>query len=119
MEYFRTRVALCAALVVLNAAPVIADSGSGAYLAARQAAIASDFEASAEYFTRALVQNIDNPQLMESAALAQLSLGRIDRALPMAQRIEAAGLRSQIAHMIVTADLIASQSSKLKYGQKS
>ncbi len=109
LEYIRTRAALCAALVVLNAAPAIADSGSGAYLAARQAAIASDFEASAEYFTRALVQNIDNPQLMESAALAQLSLGRIDRALPMAQRIEAAGLRSQIAHMIVTADLIASQ----------
>lgn len=109
MEYFRTRVALCAALVAFNAAPASADSGSGAYLAARQAVIASDFEASAEYFTRALVKNIDNPQLMESAALAQLSLGRIDRALPMAQRIEAAGLRSQIAHMIVTADLIAKQ----------
>lgn len=106
LGYFRTRIALCAAVAAISAAPVAADSGSGAYLAARQAAILSDFRAAAQYYTIALTHNLGDPALMESATLAQLSLGQIDRAVPIAQQIEATGLRSQIAHMVVTAGLI-------------
>lgn len=109
MGYFRTRIALCAALVAFSAAPVTADSGYGAYLAARQAAINSDFRAAAQYFTLALTHNHGNPELLESAALAQLSLGHIDYALPMAQQIEAAGIPSQIAHMVVIASLLRNE----------
>lgn len=109
MRSFSKRVAFAVAVVAVNAASALAQSGSGAYLAGRQAAIANDYEAAAQYFTQALTYNLSDPELMESAALAQLSLGRIDRALPMAEQIEAAGLRSQIAHMVVVANLISNE----------
>ena len=83
-----------------------ADSASGAYLAGRQALITSDFDAAATYYTRALTRDRDNPELMENVILSQLALGRLDAALPMAQMMEAQGLRSQVAHMVVAANLI-------------
>ena len=103
------RTACIAALITMSAVPLAAQSGAGAYLAARQAALSSDFDVAAQYYTQALVRNPNDPELLESAALAQLSLGRIDNAYPMAQQIEAAGLRSQIAHMIVVAKLSANE----------
>ena len=70
--------ALCLAWSV----PAGANSVSGAYLAGRQAAFDSNFDAAARYFGRALAVDSDNPELMENVALSQLALGRIDRALP-------------------------------------
>ncbi len=84
-----------------------AQSGTGAYLAARQAARDSDFETAARYFTRALTKSPDNPELMESATASQLALGQIAMALPVAERMEDLGLKSQVAHMVVVANLIA------------
>lgn len=84
-----------------------AQSGAGAYLAGRQAVFASDFEAAARYYTRALSRDPDNPTLMENATLSQLALGRIERALPVARYMEDLGLSSQVAHMVVVANLIA------------
>jgi tetratricopeptide (TPR) repeat protein len=103
---FTKRIMVCAALATMTTAPLAADTGAGAYLAGRQAALVGDFRAAAQYYTIALTHNIGNPELMESAALAQLSLGEIDRAYPIAQQIEAADLRSQVAHMVVVAALI-------------
>ena len=94
--------ALCLAWSV----PAGANSVSGAYLAGRQAAFDSNFDAAARYFGRALAVDSDNPELMENVALSQLALGRIDRALPAARQMEELGLRNQIAHMVVVADLI-------------
>jgi tetratricopeptide (TPR) repeat protein len=87
----------------------IAQSGSGAYLAARQASNDSDFDAAVKYFTRALAQDADNPGLMESVTASQLALGQIERALPVAEYMEDLGLRSQVAHMVVVANLIAAE----------
>ncbi len=100
-------VALAAALVI-STTPVVAqaDTSAGAYLAGRQAIIASDFEVAAEYYSRALGRDRDNPKLMESVVLSQLALGRLDRALPVAEYMEDLGLRSQVAHMVVVADLV-------------
>ncbi|XHY17022.1 Beta-barrel assembly-enhancing protease (plasmid) [Pseudoseohaeicola sp. NH-UV-7] len=109
MRNLLRRTACIAALITMSAVPVAAQSGAGAYLAARQAALSSDFDVAAQYYTQALVRSPNDPELLESAALAQLSLGRIDTAYPMAQQIEAAGLRSQIAHMIVVAKLSANE----------
>ncbi len=86
-----------------------AETGSGAYLAGRQALFDSDFEQAALYYTRALVRDPTNPHLMESLALAQLALGRADRALPVAQQMESLGLRSQIAQMVIVAHLIETE----------
>ena len=77
---------------------------AGAYLAARSAGIASDYKAAAEYFTRALARDPSNPKLMDNVVMAQLSLGQIPRAVPVARKMESDGLQSQIARMVLVAD---------------
>ena len=84
------------------------DEDAGAYLAARQAVIGSDFAAAARYYKRALAGDSDNAELMENLVLSQLSLGAIEEALPLAQRMEELGIPSQGAHMVVAGHLIAS-----------
>ncbi|GHG88916.1 hypothetical protein GCM10010961_18330 [Pseudodonghicola xiamenensis] len=84
----------------------IVEVGAGAYLAGRHALFDSDFSASAGYFARALAEDPDNPGLMESLVLSQLALGRVDLALPVAQRMTAMGLQSQAARMAIAADRI-------------
>ncbi len=97
-------VALLAALVAGGqGAPVVADPNTGAYLAARQAVIMGDYKAAADNFTRALTRDPGDPMLLENAVLSFLSLGDMERALPIAQRIEADGLQSQAANMVLTA----------------
>ncbi len=105
-----SRVASVAIAIVL-AAPVAASDevGSGAYLAGRHAVYASDFASAARYYTLALAQDIDNPSLMENVALSQTALGQLKRALPVALRMESLGIGSQIAHMVVVADLIVNE----------
>lgn len=83
--------------------------GSGAYLAGRQALFHSDFQASAEYYAKALSSDRTNPVLMDSLVLSQLALGHLDRALPVARLMVDQGLHSQVANMVVTADLITDE----------
>ncbi|MFC3117687.1 tetratricopeptide repeat protein [Jhaorihella thermophila] len=66
-----------------------------------------DFNAAAEYYRRALGFAPDNAALMEKAVQSLMALGRFDEAVPIARRIEEQGLRSQAAHMVVLADLVA------------
>ena len=101
--------AAIAAIAVTLALPSTgsAQSGAGAYLAGRQAAYDSDFAAAALYYARVLGMDPSNPKLMEDLAAAQLSSGQVLRALPVAQKIESDGLRSQVAHLIVVANLFA------------
>jgi tetratricopeptide (TPR) repeat protein len=82
----------------------MAEEASGAYLAARQARYDHDFTAAAEYFTRALTEDQSNPAIMENAVVAHVALGNFDRALPIARKIEADDLRSQVAHMVLVAE---------------
>ncbi|KUJ76414.1 hypothetical protein AVO45_11485 [Ruegeria marisrubri] len=101
-------IAVIAAGIALPA-PLAAQSGVGAYLAGRQAMHDSDYAAAAEYFVQALVRDPDNVTLMENVVHAQLALGELERAYPIAQRMEAQGLRSQVAHMVIVANLIAQE----------
>lgn len=103
----KTGVLLSLATAILVASPVQnaqADDAIGAYLAARQARYDNDFVAAAQYYTRALTKDPSNPEILESAVIAQLSLGQLERALPVARKIEADGLKSQVAHMVLMAD---------------
>ncbi|WP_246043935.1 tetratricopeptide repeat protein [Ruegeria sediminis] len=99
-------IAAIAAVLALPA-PLAAESGSGAYLAARRAASESDYASAAHYFSKALAQDPGNATLLENVVLAQLSLGELQRAYPVAQEMEAKGLRSQVAHMVIAANLIS------------
>jgi len=90
-------------IVLTLPAASYAQSGTGAYLAARQAARDSDFESAARYFNRALAKAPDNPELMENATASQLALGQIGLALPVAERMEEWGRKGQVGHMVVGA----------------
>ena len=80
------------------------DEAAGAYLAARQARYSSDYAAAAEYLARALIADPANPDLLEFSVAAQLSLGNVDAALPVARHMEELGLRSQVAQMVLLGD---------------
>ncbi|MGR3549853.1 tetratricopeptide repeat protein [Pseudooceanicola sp.] len=92
-----------AAAVTAVAGPVISGN-SGDYLAARQARLTSDFDAAVYYYVRALGDDPRNPQLLEGAALSQLSAGDLPRAIAVATRMQDAGIASQIAQAILSAD---------------
>ncbi len=97
---------LTAALVAMaTALPAVAQGNAGSYLAARQAGSEYNFEAAADYFSRALIRDRDNIFLIESAMAAYLSLGDVDRALPLARRLAEEGAQSQIADLVLLGEL--------------
>nr|WP_253196272.1 tetratricopeptide repeat protein [Roseovarius sp. PS-C2] len=84
--------------------PAVADEAVGSYLAARQARYDYDFAAAARYFTQALTEDPSNPAILENAVVAHMALGQFDRALPIAHKMEADDLKSQISHMALIAE---------------
>lgn len=91
-------------VLMAPAQPLLAQEAAGAYLAARQARYDNDFKAAAEHYSRALLKDPTNPAILESTAAAYLATGDLDRALPIAQKIETEGLKSQISNMILIYD---------------
>ncbi|WP_407494661.1 tetratricopeptide repeat protein [Pseudooceanicola sp. MF1-13] len=94
--------ALVLAATTALTAPAFAGN-SGDYLAARQAQVSGDYDAAVYYYVRALGDDPKNPQLLEGAALSQLSSGALDRAVPIAERMERNAIDSQIARAILAA----------------
>jgi tetratricopeptide (TPR) repeat protein len=105
---FRFLLSSVAAASIFASWPGAADAQSlaGSYLAARSAALHNDFERAAELYERALTRDRGNPELMENLLVAQLSLGRLDRAVPIAEALLESGNRSQVAEVILTAQAI-------------
>ena len=91
--------------------PIAAEPASGAYLAARSAAVTGDYAAAARYYTQALARDPSNPEILENASFALLALGDIDRAAAVASKLIADGHGSQVAQMA----LIAQQAAKENY----
>ena len=83
----RASAAPLALLVSLAGTPAVADNNTGAYLAARSAAINSDVVAAATYFTRALAADPENIALMEQAVLYKVADGRISSAVPISREL--------------------------------
>ena len=94
-----------AALCIGLSAPLMAQSIAGPYLAGRHAAVNSDYPEAARYYTEALARDSKNVELMESAVLSYLSLGRIDKALPLARSMVTLETKSQVAEMTIVAAL--------------
>ncbi|KIC40079.1 tetratricopeptide TPR_2 [Ruegeria sp. ANG-R] len=101
------RAALAAILSSSIALPAVSDTGSGSYLAGRQAIYQSDYPAAEQYYAKALRADPQNPKLLENVVVARLALGEIDRALTVAEVIEENELPSQAARMVITANLVA------------
>ena len=92
------------ALGLMAALPAAADGLVGSYLAARQASSENDYRAAVEYYTQALVRDPGNPMLLESAAVAQLALGNLDAAVPVARQLRTVMPQNQIAEIVLLAD---------------
>ena len=75
--------------------PLLAQSTAGAYLAGRHAAVRSDYKEAAEYYARALARDPSNVELIESTVLSYLSLGEIDKALPLVRVLDEKNQGSQ------------------------
>jgi tetratricopeptide (TPR) repeat protein len=102
------RAATAVLALSLAAAPLMtrADESAGAYLAGRQALLDSNYEQAARYYTRALAADPRNPTLLENLTVAQLALGNVRRALPVAQQMQDMDLKSQIGNMVLVAGSI-------------
>ena len=94
------------AAVIWTSAPVHADGYAGPYLAARNAQIENDFQAAARYFTLALVQDPTNTDLMESAILALVGQGDIERAISVSRRLAGVNKTHQVANMLLLAEAV-------------
>ena len=110
-----------AAALMLSTAvvpPVAAQSVAGAYLAGRHAAVNSDYREAARYYTEALTRDSGNVELMESAVLARLALGDVALAAPIARVLESRNQSSQVARMVITADLAAKEDYRAVLAQE-
>lgn len=101
--------ALCLALMLAPAAaPGVQADQAGPYLAARIASAESDYAAASQYYSRALLSDPSNALLQESALISLLGLGDIERAIPVAQAMNAGKDGAQTAALtLVAADAVA------------
>lgn len=95
--------ALVLALALGSAGPGMAEVDAGAYLSARAALQAGDFASAAPYLLSAISSDPGNPQILESAIMAQLGRGEFARAEPVARLMEDTGLESPRAAMVLVA----------------
>jgi tetratricopeptide (TPR) repeat protein len=94
-----------AALLTGASLPALGQEGlSGPYLALRIADMESDYRAVVEYGAQALTRDPENAALMEVLIMAQLRLGQIDAAAPVAHRLAALDATSQVAGIVLMAD---------------
>ncbi len=104
----RTLSALAIAVVIAPVLPGPVEAGlAGPYLAARQAGGGNDFTNAARYFDLALLEDPENPALIENALLSKVALGETGAAVPLAQRMIDLNLRSQSAHLVLLAAQLA------------
>ena len=72
----------------------------GSYLAARQAQAVRDTSSAAEFYTQALAQNPDDPELMRRAFTLLATEGRIEEAAALAEKLRAFGSGIQMAGLV-------------------
>ncbi len=99
-----TGTALVALLACLGGTPVLADGNTGAYLAARHAAINNDINQAATYFTRALAADPTNVPLMEQAVLYKIAAGRVSAAIPIARTLVTKEPDHRIGQLVLVAE---------------
>ena len=83
-----------------------ADSATGAYLAARHAAVLNDYENAATYYTRALAKQPGNVEMMEQAVLYKVAAGRVSDAVPIARSLVEKKPGHRIAQLVLVVDAI-------------
>lgn len=100
----RRVLAAFALIAALAPAPVLADEDAGAYLAAHVAGADRDYTAASLWFTRALIGDPNNTDLMSGAIEANLALGKFEQAAVVARQFQATGKKNEIALLAIIAD---------------
>lgn len=78
---------------------------SGPYLAARQAAIGNDFSVAANYYLQALAQDDTDAFLQDSALVALISSGEMERAGALAVTMSDQGRATELARLMQRSEL--------------
>ncbi|WP_347137741.1 tetratricopeptide repeat protein [Paracoccus sp. SSK6] len=79
---------------------------AGPFLAARMATVENDFQAAARFFVQAVAHDPGDRFLQDSALVALVSAGEIDRAVQLANRIGGDGEPTELSRLIHRADLV-------------
>lgn len=79
---------------------------AGPFLAARMATVENDFQAAARFFVQAVAHDPQDRFLQDSALVALVSAGEIDRAVQLANRIGGDGEPTELSRLIQRADLV-------------
>lgn len=78
---------------------------AGPYLAARMAAIQNDFPSAGNYSLRALAQDDTDPFLQDSALVALISAGQMERATALALTMADQGRATELARLVRRSEL--------------
>jgi Flp pilus assembly protein TadD len=95
------------ALVLPGVAPAQGISGiAGPYLAAENAARRGDIAAAARLYAQALARDSDNADLMGKTITHQMAAGQIERAIPVARRLDAIRPGHHLGVLLLAADAL-------------
>ncbi len=96
----------------LFAGMVNAEISFGGYLAGRHALSAKDFGAASTYLSKAIKDDLENPELLNGLISVQVSLGNIAAAKHFADKLDFSGVQTQLSNMVQ----VATQLHAREYG---
>ena len=88
-------------LIILSIAGMVrAEISFGGYLAGRHALSTKDFDAASTYLSRALEDDLENPELLNGLISVQVSLGDIGAAKISSDNLDLLGVQTQLSNMV-------------------
>ena len=88
-------------LIILSIAGMVrAEISFGGYLAGRHALSTKDFDAASAYLSRAIEDDIENPELLNGLISVQVSLGDIGAAKISSDNLDLLGVQTQLSNMV-------------------
>ena len=88
-------------IITLSLAGMVrAEISFGGYLAGRHALSTKDFDAASTYLSRAIEDDIENPELLNGLISVQVSLGDIGAAKISSDNLDLLGVQTQLSNMV-------------------
>ena len=88
-------------LIILSIASMVrAEISFGGYLAGRHALSTKDFDAASTYLSKAIEDDIENPELLNGLISVQVSLGDIGAAKISSDNLDLLGVQTQLSNMV-------------------
>ena len=88
-------------LIILSMAGMVrAEISFGGYLAGRHALSTKDFDAASTYLSRAIEDDLENPELLNGLISVQVSLGDIGAAKISSDNLDLLGVQTQLSNMV-------------------